>query len=56
MSDTTTQPVLFPNLFSKPVDVAFDQRAICGASYFADDGRGLKSSRIGTIGQRFRVV
>ena len=35
MSDTTTQSVLFPTLFSKPVHVAFDERAM------SSDGGGL---------------
>lgn len=35
MSDTTTQSVLFPTLFSKPVQVAFDERAM------SSDGGGL---------------
>ncbi len=35
MSDTTTQSVLFPALFSKPVHVAFDERTM------SSDGGGL---------------
>ena len=35
MSDTTTQSVLFPTLFSKPVHVAFDERTM------SSDGGGL---------------
>lgn len=35
MSDTTTQSVLFPTLFSKPIHVAFDERAM------SSDGGGL---------------
>jgi len=35
MSDSTTQSVLFPSLFSKPVHVAFDEVAM------SSDGGGL---------------